>query len=158
MDIINTKEGVSVGYQDFGTGQTVVFAPGWESSPSVLSALMLFFCGKGYRVIACYGRQDKSSFSSSLEHRVDDFAAIIEDLDLTNIIIIGHSAASEIDRYLRQYGSKRVAKIIIVEPERIEPSSQRYMHTVNSGLGSAILEQERTAGARTLIARSTRAE
>jgi len=158
MDVIATKEGVSVGYQDFGTGQAVVFAPGWQSSRSVLSALMLFFCGRGYRVIACAGPQDEMSLSSRLQHSVDDFAAIIEHLDLVNIIIVGHSADSEIDRYLRQHGSRRVAKIIVVEPERTEPGYHRHLRAVSSGPGSAILEQERTACAITLIARPTRAE
>ena len=52
MPTITTKDGVEIFYKDWGTGQPIVFSHGWPLSADDWDAQMLFFLGKGYRVIA----------------------------------------------------------------------------------------------------------
>jgi non-heme chloroperoxidase len=45
----------------------------------------------------------------------DDLAAVIEKLDLNNVVLVGHSTGGgEIVRYMGRYGTKRVAKAVLV--------------------------------------------
>ena len=52
MSTITTKDGVEIFYKDWGTGQPIVFSHGWPLSADDWDAQMLFFLGKGFRVIA----------------------------------------------------------------------------------------------------------
>jgi pimeloyl-ACP methyl ester carboxylesterase len=47
-----TKDGVEIFYKDWGAGQPIVFSHGWPLSADDWDAQMLFFLGKGFRVIA----------------------------------------------------------------------------------------------------------
>jgi non-heme chloroperoxidase len=45
----------------------------------------------------------------------DDLAALVEKLDLTNVIHVGHSTGGgEVARYIGRHGTKRVAKAVLV--------------------------------------------
>ncbi len=52
MPTIKTKDGTSIFYKDWGTGQPIVFSHGWPLSADDWDAQMLFFGQRGYRVIA----------------------------------------------------------------------------------------------------------
>jgi non-heme chloroperoxidase len=52
MPTITTKDGVEIFYKDWGAGQPIVFSHGWPLSADDWDAQMLFFLGKGFRVIA----------------------------------------------------------------------------------------------------------
>jgi non-heme chloroperoxidase len=45
----------------------------------------------------------------------DDLAAVIEALDLKDIVLVGHSTGGgEVTRYVGRHGSKRVAKVVLI--------------------------------------------
>jgi non-heme chloroperoxidase len=52
MPTVTTKDGVDIFYKDWGTGQPIVFSHGWPLSADDWDAQMLFFLGKGFRVVA----------------------------------------------------------------------------------------------------------
>ena len=52
MPTITTKDGVEIFYKDWGEGQPIVFSHGWPLSADDWDAQMLFFVGRGFRVIA----------------------------------------------------------------------------------------------------------
>ena len=52
MNAITTKDGVEIFYKDWGKGQPIVFSHGWPLSADDWDTQMLFFLGKGFRVIA----------------------------------------------------------------------------------------------------------
>ena len=71
MPTITTKDGVEIFYKDWGAGQPIVFSHGWPLSADDWDAQMLFFLGKGFRVIAHdrrgHGRSTQTDFNEDLK-------------------------------------------------------------------------------------------
>src|ERR1700754_4736663 len=118
---ITTKDGVSIYYMDWGTGQPLVFSHGWPLSADDWDTQMLFFLRQGFRVIAAdrrgHGRSSQTEDGNDMDHYAADLAALTEHLDLRDAIHIGHSTGGgEVARYVAQYGQRqgRVAKAILV--------------------------------------------
>jgi len=119
MPTITTKDGVQIFYKDWGKGQPIVFSHGWPLSADDWDAQMLFFIGKGYRVIAHdrrgHGRSSQVADGHDMDHYADDLAAVVEHLDLKDAIHVGHSTGGgEVVHYLARHGEKRVAKAAII--------------------------------------------
>ena len=121
MTTITTKDGTNIFYKDWGPrdGQAIVFAHGWPLSSDAWDAQMLFFGSKGYRVIAHdrrgHGRSDQPWEGNNMDQYADDLAELIEKLDLTNVVLVGHSTGGgEVAHYVGRHGSRRVAKVVLV--------------------------------------------
>jgi non-heme chloroperoxidase len=119
MSIVTTKDGVEIFYKDWGNGQPIVFSHGWPLSSDDWDAQLLFFLGKGYRVIAHdrrgHGRSTQVADGHDLDHYADDLAAVVAHLDLKHAIHVGHSTGGgEVIRYLGRHGESRVAKAAII--------------------------------------------
>jgi non-heme chloroperoxidase len=52
MDTITVKDGTQIYYKDWGTGQPLFFHHGWPLSADDWDSQMMYFLGRGYRVIA----------------------------------------------------------------------------------------------------------
>ncbi|MEU7901161.1 alpha/beta fold hydrolase [Nonomuraea sp. NPDC049152] len=62
-----------------------------------------------------HGRSDRPSTGYDLNTSADDLAALLEHLDLNEVILVGHSAGgAEIARYLARYGEDRIAGAALV--------------------------------------------
>jgi non-heme chloroperoxidase len=119
MPTITTKDGTQIYYKDWGSGQPVVFSHGWPLSADDWDTQMLFFLKHGYRVIAHdrrgHGRSTQTDGGHDLDHYADDLAELVETLNLTDIIHVGHSTGGgEVVRYLARHGESRVAKTVII--------------------------------------------
>ena len=84
-------------------------------------AQLLYFLGKGYRVVAHdrrgHGRSSQVSDGHDMDHYAADASAVVEHLDLKNAVHIGHSTGGgEVARYVARYGQPqgRVAKAVLV--------------------------------------------
>jgi non-heme chloroperoxidase len=80
---------------------------------------MLFFAGKGFRVIAHdrrgHGRSSQVSDGHNMDQYAADVAAIVDHLDLRDAVHVGHSTGGgEATRYVARYGKGRVAKLILI--------------------------------------------
>jgi non-heme chloroperoxidase len=119
MSTITTQDGTQIYYKDWGEGQPLVFSHGWPLSSDAWESQMYFLAQNGYRTIAHdrrgHGRSDQPSGGNDMDTYADDLAALIETLDLRDVVLIGHSTGGgEVTRYIGRYGTSRVAKVVLV--------------------------------------------
>ena len=120
MPTITTKDGTQIFYKDWGKGQPVVFSHGWPLNADAWDEQLYFFAANGYRAIAhdrrWHGRSTQTSSGNDMDTYADDLAALVKELDLKDVIHIGHSTGGgEVTRYIGRHGTKRVAKAILVD-------------------------------------------
>jgi non-heme chloroperoxidase len=118
MNTLAVKDGATIYFKDWGTGQPIVFSHGWPLTADAWDAQMLFFGQKGYRVIAHdrrgNGRSSQPWDGNNMDTYADDLAELFEKLNLKNTVMVGHSTGGgEVARYLGRHGTKRVAKAVL---------------------------------------------
>ena len=116
---LTTKDGSVLYYKDWGIGPAVVFSHGYPLSSDAWDYQMLFLAQHGYRVIAHdrrgFGRSSQPGYGYDYDTFADDFAALIEALDLKDVTLVGHSmGGGEVARYIGRHGEKRVSKVALV--------------------------------------------
>ncbi|WDZ79347.1 alpha/beta hydrolase (plasmid) [Ensifer adhaerens] len=118
---VTTGDGTRIFYKDWGPSdaQPIVFHHGWPLSGDDWDNQMLFFLGKGYRVIAHdrrgHGRSEQVSGGHDMDHYASDVASLVRHLGLRNAIHIGHSTGGgEATRYVARHGEGRVAKLVLI--------------------------------------------
>jgi non-heme chloroperoxidase len=121
MSTVSTKDGVTIFYKDWGpkNAQPIVFHHGWPLSADDWDTQMLYFLGKGYRVVAHdrrgHGRSSQVSDGHDMDHYAADAAAVVAHLDLRDAIHIGHSTGGgEATHYTALHGKGRVAKLVLI--------------------------------------------
>jgi non-heme chloroperoxidase len=119
MSTITVKDGTTIYYKDWGSGQPITFSHGWPLNSDAWDGQMLFLVQNGYRCVAVdrrgHGRSSQPSMGNDMDGYADDLAAVIEALDLKNATLIGHSTGGgEVARYVARHGSERVAAAVLV--------------------------------------------
>ncbi len=119
MGTISTRDGTQIYYKDWGSGQPVVFSHGWPLSADAWEDQMAFLGTRGYRCIAHdrrgHGRSSQPWNGNEMNTYADDLAALVEQLDLTKAIHVGHSTGGgEVARYIGRHGTKHVAKAVLI--------------------------------------------
>jgi non-heme chloroperoxidase len=113
------KDGTQIYYKDWGIGQPVVFSHGWPLSADAWEDQMVFLGARGYRCIAHdrrgHGRSGQPWNGNEMDTYADDLAALVEKLALKKVIHVGHyTGGGEIARYIGRYGTKSVAKAVLI--------------------------------------------
>jgi non-heme chloroperoxidase len=119
MSTITTKDGTQIFYKDWGSGQPVVFSHGWPLSSDAFEDQMFYLASRGYRCIAHdrrgHGRSSQPWTGNDMDTYADDLAELVQQLDLQNVIHVGHSTGGgEVARYIARHGTKRVAKAVLI--------------------------------------------
>jgi non-heme chloroperoxidase len=119
MPFITTSDGTEIYYTEQGSGQPVIFSHGWPLSSDAWQVELKVFADAGYRAIAHdrrgHGRSTQVWDGNDMDHYADDLAALIEALDLRDVILVGFSTGGgEVARYIGRHGTERVAKLILV--------------------------------------------
>ena len=123
MSTVTTSDGTRIFYKDWGPrdAQPLMFHHGWPLSSDDWDTQLLFFLRHGYRVIAHdrrgHGRSAQVSEGHDMDHYAADAFAVVQALDLKNVVHIGHSTGGgEVARYVARHGqpSGRVAKAVLV--------------------------------------------
>lgn len=115
---LTTRDGTSIFFKDFGEGPPIVLSHAWTLSADQWDTQMMTYAAAGYRVVAhdrrSHGRSGQPS-QNDIDAFADDLAALIERLDLRDIILVGHSmGGGEVARYVGRHGTDRVRKVVLV--------------------------------------------
>jgi non-heme chloroperoxidase len=117
MPYITTSDGTEIYYTEQGAGQPVLLSHGWPLSSDAWQKELKVLADAGYRAIAHdrrgHGRSSKTYDGNNMDTYAKDLSELVEALDLTNLVVIGHSTGGgEVVRYAAQYGKGRVVKVI----------------------------------------------
>ena len=114
-----TGEEIQISYKDYGTGRPVVLIHGWPLSKEMWEYQIEPLVEAGLRVIKYdrrgFGKSSKPWGEYTYDTLTQDLHTILEELDLHDAVLVGFSmGGGEVVRYLSQYGSSRVSKIVLV--------------------------------------------
>jgi non-heme chloroperoxidase len=122
MPFITTRDGTEIFYKDWGPkgAQPIVFHHGWPLSADDWDNQLMFFSGKGFRVIAHdrrgHGRSSQTDGGTDMDTYAADVKELVTALDLRNAIHVGHSTGGgEATRYVARAEPGRVAKAVLID-------------------------------------------
>jgi non-heme chloroperoxidase len=119
MPFLETRDRATLFYKDWGAGKSVVFVHSWALNSDMWQYQMLHLSGQGLRCVAYdqrgHGRSSQPGYGYDFDTLADDLASLLEQLDLREVTLIGHSmGCGEIVRYLSRHGSGRVARAVFI--------------------------------------------
>lgn len=100
-----------------GLGRPVVLIHGWPLSGASWSAQIEPLQAAGLRPIAYdrrgFGRSDKPARGYEYETLADDLAAVVDELDLHDVSLVGFSmGGGEVARYISRHGQDRLRSVV----------------------------------------------
>jgi non-heme chloroperoxidase len=119
--VIRTEDGLELFHLDWGEGSPVVFVHSWALNSDMWAYQIAHLSDRGVRCIAYdrrgHGRSDATPRNFNMDTLADDLAAVIETLDLRDVVLVGHSlGGAEIIRYVSRHGTARIARIAMLAP------------------------------------------
>ncbi len=121
LPFIAAKDGTALYYKDWGAGRNVMFVSSWGMNSDMWQYQMTPMVSQGFRCVAYdrrgHGRSAQPAHGYDYDTLADDLGAVIEQLDLREVTLIGHSmAGGEIVRYLSRHGAGRISRTVLVAP------------------------------------------
>jgi non-heme chloroperoxidase len=147
LSSILTNDGTVLFVKDWGHGHPVVFLSGWSLNADAWHYQMVPLVEQGLRCVAYdrrgHGRSSQPGSGYDYDTLADDLAAVLTQLDLRAVTLIGHSMASgEIVRYLSRHGASRIARTVL-----LAPTTPFVLQTADNphGVPQALFDQQRAA-------------
>lgn len=112
---------VNLYYEDHGQGRPVVLIHGYPLSSAAWEKQVPALLAAGFRTIAYdrrgFGKSSQPASGYDYDTFAADLAMLMNELDLREAVLVGHSMGTgEIARYLANYGSSRVSKVVLLSP------------------------------------------
>ncbi|MGI5170117.1 alpha/beta fold hydrolase [Spirillospora sp. CA-253888] len=113
------SDGTRLAYEDYGHGPAIVFVASAMLNAGMWEYQLPFFIERGFHCVAFdrrgHGRSDRPSDGYDIDTGADDLAALVEHLDLRDVVLVGHSTGgAEVARYLARHGQERVGRVVFV--------------------------------------------
>jgi non-heme chloroperoxidase len=108
-------------YEDHGSGPPVVMIHGYPLSGRAWDKQLPVLIAAGHRVITYdrrgFGKSSQPANGYEYDTFAADLSALMDKLDLSDVTLVGHSMGTgEVTHYLGRYGSRRVAKAVLISP------------------------------------------
>jgi pimeloyl-ACP methyl ester carboxylesterase len=134
---VETDDGASLFYVDWGAGKPVLFTHAWGLNGDIWEYQLTELVDRGLRCIAYdrrgHGRSTDPGRGYDFDRLADDLAAVINQLDLNDVTLVGFSMGNgEALRYLQRHGSARIARLLMVST--IRPQSDSDFSAFIAGL------------------------
>lgn len=118
---VTAKDGTRLFVQDWGSGRVIVLLSAWTFNSNVWGSHIAAFDQNGFRCVAPdrrgHGRSDAPSSGYDADTLADDVAAVLDELNLRDVILVAHSMGSiEAANYLARHGSGRISKLVLLAP------------------------------------------
>ena len=142
---IETAPNVKLYVKDYGNGKPVILIHGWPLSNEMWEYQIAALVENNLRVIAYdrrgFGKSSQPWNGYSYDTLTDDLKAIIDQLKLTDVTLVGFSmGGGEVVRYFSRYGGQNVSKAVLVAS--ITPF---LLRTENNAEGATPEKNEATA-------------
>jgi pimeloyl-ACP methyl ester carboxylesterase len=132
---ITTDDGCRIHYMESGNGKkTVLFVHGYTDNGSTFKYVARYLTGD-YRAISydlrAHGSSDTTPDGYTMERYAQDLKNLIDQLELTNINIIGYSMGCHVIwDYIRQFGDGAFDKIVItaMTPKIVNDAETKYFY------------------------------
>ncbi|VXC32616.1 alpha/beta fold hydrolase [Nocardioides sp. AX2bis] len=144
MPTITSKSGLlsktELHYDETGQGRPVVLIHGWPLNGDSWAKQVPAFVEAGYRVITYdrrgFGQSEKPGKGYDYDHFADDLAALLDELDLTDVTLVGFSmGGGEIARYISRHGQERLRSVVFAAA--VPPYLLKTDDNVDGALGDA---------------------
>jgi non-heme chloroperoxidase len=117
-EYIEVPPGVRLHVRDWGQGKPIVLIHGWPFSSDVYDYQMAELAEKGFRAISIslrgFGKSDKPWGTYDYDVYADDIEAILNQLDLNDVTLGGHSMGGAIAiHYMARHKENRVSKLAL---------------------------------------------
>src|SRR5262249_1017834 len=111
--------GIELYYEDHGTGDPVVLIHGYPLNGASWEKQLPVLLDAGHRVITYdrrgFGRSSQPTAGYNYDTFAEDLHKLVTKLKLHNFTLVGFSmGGGEVARYIGKYGSKGVAKAVII--------------------------------------------
>jgi non-heme chloroperoxidase len=118
---VSAKDGSKLFVQDWGSGRPIVLLSAWTFNSNVWGSHIAAFKESGFRCVAPdrrgHGRSEAPSSGYDADTLADDVAAVLEQLNLRDAILVAHSMGSiEAINYFARHGSGRISKLVLLAP------------------------------------------
>jgi non-heme chloroperoxidase len=119
--MIEARDGTRLHFRDWGAGRPIVFVAPCGLCSDWWDAPMMDLSERGWRCVSFdrrgHARSDDPCRGYDFDTLADDIAAVLDGLDLQNVVLVGHSlGGAEVVRYLTRHRSRRVAHAVLIAP------------------------------------------
>jgi pimeloyl-ACP methyl ester carboxylesterase len=118
---ISGTDGNWLFYRDWGQGKPIVFCHPWALNSDIWEYQLVALSEQGVRCVAYdrrgHGRSEDPGHGYDFGTLAADLAAVIEQLDLREVTLVGYSMGSaEAIHYISRYGKDRIARLVLTSP------------------------------------------
>ena len=119
--MIETRDGTRIHFRDWGSGRHIFFVAPWGLCSDWWDIPVISLSERGWRCVVFdrrgHGRSDDPCRGYDFDTLADDIAAVIDALDLRDVVLVGHSlGGAEVVRYLTRHRSRQVAHAVLIAP------------------------------------------